>query len=66
MFCGHATYYGKAIVSWSDLFFFCEIDERIFICRMGHREILHIMHLFLFYYKMLFPSKRPVDILLYS
>ena len=30
MFCGHAKYYGKviykAIVSWSDLIFFCEIN----------------------------------------
>ena len=36
-----------AKVSWSDLFFFCEIDEQFVICCMGHRDILHAMFFFL-------------------
>ena len=46
----------KAIVSWSDLFFFCELDENIVIILTGGRENLHAIHLF--YYEMALPQNN--------
>ena len=65
MFCCHTKYYGKVIysmASWSDLFYLCEIDGKIVICRMGRREILlgHGPFVCLFYYEMPFPSRWRV------
>ena len=67
MFCCHKSTMGReyiAMVSWSDLFFFCEIHDKIAICRTVRREILHPMHFFcIFYYKTAFSSRQSVDII---
>ena len=38
------------MVSWSDLFFLREIDEKIVVCRTGRREILRAMLPFSVYF----------------